>query len=101
MRKYKSTFKVKSDDVQGEGSFVIFKRLSWAEMRPLLDLKSDERAEKIVRACTLDWNWTDDNDQPLPNPQSHPEIFDALMSEELAWLMANVNGEATVDEAKN
>lgn len=84
MRKFKRTFRVESTAVQGEGSFVVFKNLTWGEMRAMPDgLTVAEAAAMRV----VEWNWTDEEGELLPLPSGAPEIIPELMSEEINFLV--------------
>lgn len=40
------------------------------------------------------WNWTDDSGRPYSQPGEDPAVFDRLRIEELAYLVAAINGQA-------
>ena len=48
----------------------------------------------------MDWNWTDNNGEPLPKPYKNPDVFQNLLNEELIWLITSSLGE-TPSERKN
>lgn len=95
-RKNKRTFRVESDAVQGEGSYVVFKRLTWEEVLALPDnLKAGEAAALAV----VEWNWVDDEGKPLPLPSEHPETLGQLMNDEITWLVTErENGRAGAEK---
>jgi len=55
----------------------------------------EEVAERVI-----DWNWTGIDGKKLPSPYQNTRIIEGLTSEEVAWLIQNVQGE-TQGERKN
>jgi hypothetical protein len=91
-RKYKVLNRVDSAEVQGEGSFVLLKRPSWSEMRKYMEGKIDAEdltvyGKQYLQMTVLDWNWVDDNGNPLPKPSDNPDVIDQLSIEESTFLM--------------
>lgn len=99
-RLYKRTYRVDSPDIQGEGSFVEFKRLTFEEMKPVLAAKEHQSWER-VKASVVTWNWVDDAGEPLPNPHEHPEVLETLISEEVLFLMRASTQGPDREEEKN
>ena len=104
-----------TDEVQGEGSYVVVTGIKVKEIRQLRErarevaatLKRGEDAEDfdefeaslaLVAKHITDWNWVDDDEQPLPVPNEHPEVMDELTNEEAIFLTELLIGK---DEAKN
>lgn len=87
------TRKVQTGAVQGKGSWVIFKALTWGETREMAkwaEGTNEEAAKEIEEFLTgklLDWNWVDDKGEPLPLPKSGKEWMDPLTKEEVEFLM--------------
>lgn len=46
------------------------------------------------------WSWTDDRDNPLPQPDGTPAVLQYLRAEEIGWLLAASGGEVAA-ERKN
>ena len=95
MRKFKREYTVASDEVQGPGSFVTFRNPTWGEAR------EGPAGVDGIAARVVAWNWTDENDQPLPLPCDHPEIMDALMAMETAFLIKHANEGMSEERVKN
>ena len=55
--------------------------------------------EALARRLTA-WNWTDDNDQPMPQPASQPKVIEQLKADEIMWLVNAAHGESAT-ERKN
>ena len=94
-RKNKVTIRVDSEKVQGEGSFVVIKRMTWGDLEPLTQDAGEKQDMRAIAAefmprLVVDWNWVDDNDSPLPKPADNPEIIKALPTEELTFLLEAV-----------
>lgn len=61
-----------------------------------LDDLCDVLAERVI-----DWDWTDNDYNPLPSPHKNPSVFrDLISSEELLWLVGAIQGE-TEGQRKN
>jgi len=52
---------------------------------------------RFVRA----WNWVGDDGEPLPVPGDDPSVIERLTTEEMAFVVACVNGERQSEEQKN
>lgn len=83
--------RIDSEAVQGKGSYVVVKALTWAERkrfneaRAAADFDSDAETERILSKYIVEWNWTDIDEEPLPAPDS-PGIWDSLTIEEIEFL---------------
>jgi len=80
----------KSDEVQGEGSYVVMRRLTFGER-----LKADQingvddfstLAAFVIPTAITAWNWVDDKGNPLLLPADGLEIR-ALTDEEVIYLV--------------
>ena len=78
-RQYHRLVTVDSSPVQGEGSFVRFKRLTWGELEPLLSAKNLD----IALAMIDGWNWVDDDGNPIPVESAQG----VLIQQEIDWLV--------------
>jgi hypothetical protein len=92
-RLFKSKFRVESDEVQGPGSWVEFQRPTWGVTASVTYIK------ELLEACISDWNWTDDNGDPIPLPTIEPGIVERIPQVEANWLMQN-SGIIQREEAK-
>ena len=90
------THLVKSTEVQGEGSFVEFRRMTWGEQKAILRKfsaldgtgHSDEQiaeTEKMIVTHFVAWNWVDDRGAPMPSPVEAG--LDALRDDEIVFLV--------------
>ncbi len=46
----------------------------------------------------LEWNWVDDNDDPLPKPHNDETVIDNLTNEEIAFVRDALNGATAQQE---
>jgi hypothetical protein len=105
---------IEGSQLQGADSFVRVKIVSVEEalsmqLPPLVipeDADDDERerleaeynlaselnAREKLCQYVLDWNWVDDNDQPLAKPFNNPEVFRKLTGQEIRYLVTAVSG---------
>jgi hypothetical protein len=123
MPQRQNNIKLKSDEVQGEGSYVIVKRPTVADVkqwqreareltkerkRKEKELKNNpeleeeleegdiviEMSSERLAKHVVSWNWVDDDGNPLPNPHGNVEIFDILTDDEFTFLGTCLLGSA-------
>ena len=88
-KKYRT---IESTAVQGEGSFVKVKSMTINEMMGYGNSK-DKDADpaklglQILDDMIVDWNWVDDDDNPLPIPAENPGTVASLPFQESTWLL--------------
>jgi hypothetical protein len=102
--KRKGTVRFNSDEVQGEGSYVLVSPLTVGEAkelynsaRPGKDAKDvDEQVLEIsfdtIAAHVVEWDWVDYDDKPLPLPKDNPAIVDRLNVNEIKFLAECLTG---------
>jgi hypothetical protein len=93
MPKRKRIQRVDTEAVQGEGSYVVIKRMLVGEIRSMakratgdMKLLAVEMSSEILATHVVEWNWVDDEDNPLPVPYQNEEVFDQLSDEEFQFL---------------
>ena len=93
-----------------EGEWVeIFLTQSLAEIMALVDMRNmvEEGAGAMRTFChelanrIVEWNWTDNGGDPLPQPHNAPEVVERLTNDELMWLMTAIQGKETTENRKN
>lgn len=115
MPKRQNTVKVDSAEVQGEGSYVVLRRMSWArqnEAQRLLaeaaggQLPSDasemklsgafiqtnaEYTRQLLSESVVEWNWVDDDEKPMPLPSAAGQTLD-LSTDEVQFILTHLRG---------
>ena len=92
-----STKKILSDDVQGEGSFVVLRALEYGLIEERMKLDADDTAaildfnREFVKAIVVEWNWVDDAGALLPMPSEDPSVIARLVMPEFEFI-ANASG---------
>lgn len=95
MPQQESRRKVDSAAVQGKGSFVVFKPITWGEADELEEEISKhandsawqkERTRQLYADHLLDWNWSDADANPFELPSKDPDVFKRLTLEEVAFI---------------
>lgn len=85
-------------EVQGEGSYVILSSLRVSERRRYAKDAEEEGFSALEWSIDLltkhvvEWNWVDEDDNPLPLPKDDPKVIDDLTDPEaelLATLLMN------------
>lgn len=86
---------------QGADAFIVVKRLTVEESNSFTEkfnqLQEDAvdaearqngelEARKSFGELVFDWNWVDNDGNPLPKPHNNPDVFGALYNEELEWI---------------
>lgn len=127
MAERQNRMRVASDAVQGPGSYVVLRKLGYAQRRratALLtaanggqlpkhaDLSDVEQPVQLMQANdaftrelladnVAEWNWVDDDGQLLPLPSVDIEVVDRLTEEEVAFVVRAIQSGMTADAAKN
>lgn len=102
---------------QGEDSWVRLKRPTVEQMNRVRgavksqngmseedkNSASTDMVLQIIRENLIEWNWVDDDGEPLPSPQEHPEVLDKVTDLELKCLadLFNAQQEAEAEQRKN
>jgi hypothetical protein len=88
----KSVRRIDTSEVHAEGSFVVVSGLKVKEIRALRKLSDSEDYDsfesglQILRDHIVEWNWVDDDGEPLANPKDNPDVLDELTSGEVEYL---------------
>jgi len=101
MPKRKNIFRVDSGEVQGEDSYVVLRRPSWGAQK-LFDqalqeqnvVEMTEKIERLLCECIKEWNWVDDDGNPLPTPHEDPSVLDRLVDTEITFLIQTLQRSA-------
>ena len=105
MPQRKSTKKVNSEAVQGEGAYVVLKKVTvgmWKETRAKIALPDADSMTidlETIRDHVVEWNWVDDDGEPWPVPSQDENVLDALTIDEKSFLVGALFGDE--EERKN
>lgn len=128
MAQRQGSVRVPSDDVQGEGSFVVVRKIGYAQKqlasRMLADAcggrlprRPDEAEERFTASTefltgnddftrqlltenVLAWNWVDDDGQALPLPRAGG-VIERLTDDEVTFLARAIQGQQPAEAEKN
>lgn len=96
---------IPTNEVQGEGSFIELRRYLWGEWQDL-DAKVDageinenQRGERLMALQIVKWNWTDEENKPLPLPKDDPDVFKRLTATEMMFLYRTIQEVEQEDQA--
>ena len=98
----KRIVRVECDEVQGEDSYMVIRKMTVADARTAMEAirdarkinKDDEiggalailnRSVERYQPNVLEWNWVDDDGNPLPQP-TDPDVFPLLTSQEMQFI---------------
>jgi hypothetical protein len=73
-----------------------------ADMREASNIPAEQDFEYtlgLFKRRVRDWNWVDEDGEPLPNPQEDPNVLDTLTDEEFNFLVGCIKG--SEEELKN
>ncbi len=105
MAQRQAIYTIKSDAVQGEGSYVKMRAILYGEAKRLRrDIEGmDDDAkmaanEALLISHVVAWDWVDDEGQPLPIPKDDPAVLDRLTAQELAFLGEAISGESAASK---
>lgn len=102
--------KVDSADVQGEGSWVIVRNIGFEIIKSqnITELQNSDQnmdlAYQAAKSILYEWNWVNDEGEPMPQPKDNRDIFDELTIEEQWFILKAANLDKLGDlaeEAKN
>lgn len=94
---------------QGEDAFVVIKRptveeayqfnkfltrlpVNGVSLTPDEVERNEQEARERFAEIVMDWNFVDDEDNPLPKPHHNPDAIALLLSEELQWIVGAILG---------
>lgn len=82
-----SSVKIDASSVQGEGAFILWRRITWGERKALQETAKEGKLQPLEVLVTYleDWNWVDGNGDPMPLPKTVEEL-DPLFDEEIEFL---------------
>lgn len=115
MPKRKRVRRFASDEVQGKSSWVTIASMVVADQRKALkELAKIEASEatgtdltianfeagvRMMKTHVREWNWVDDDGNPLSLPKDDPEVLEQLTDDEVAFLTKCIRGPE--EDAKN
>jgi len=110
MRSKGTKIRVDSSEVQGEGSFVVLRKPKWKGMRregmsAFQAAGGEDKAgeaglammDALLPGMIMDWNWTDEDGNPLPLPSKDPTVLDDLEIDEALWLVGQIGPLVKID----
>ena len=105
-RKHKKYRVVDSSEIQGEGSFVKFKNVSLTDIlkysqgadNKLDDQDAAQMGLQVLDDMIIEWDWVDDDDQPLPVPAENPGTIASLPFQESSWLLKESGIDKMLDQ---
>jgi len=113
MAKRRNTRKVETEDLQGEGSYVILKNIPYKTVREARqkmnsgkskDLTDEEQAkiedefvQEIFSLVVTEWDWVDDDDEPMKLPSNGLDIGE-LTIDEISFIMEQATGQGSVSK---
>jgi len=82
-----STVKVDSSSVQGEGSYILWRRMTWGERKEVQKQAQEGQLDSLglMIAHIAEWNWHDVDGNDLPLPTSEAD-FEQMYDEEITFL---------------
>ena len=91
--------RVDSASVQGEGSYVLLKKMTHGEVktfnRAMSEAAATEDEEPLriaIRTQVIGWNWSDAEGVAFPLPKDDPLLLDRLTEVELLFLTQSIMG---------
>jgi len=93
MSKRQSVKTHKTDEVQGEGSFVVTTAVKVREIREIRKHAADPEYDDfeggigLLARHIVKWNWVDDEGNSLSSPKEDPKVIDDLTNKESEFLV--------------
>lgn len=94
-----ATRRIDSAQVQGDGSFVVLRNLTVNEALGFIGAKNGNAIEiraGFLASKVVEWNWVDDNGNPLPQPTE--ETLRDLTIQEQRWLAEQLFARPEVEQ---
>lgn len=99
--------RVDSSAVQGEGSYVLLKKMTHGEVKAFnramgaaSQTQDEGPLEVAIRTQVIAWNWSDAEGVALPLPKDDPGLLERLTEAELLFLTESIMGISSA-KAKN
>jgi len=93
MAQRKQSVRADTADAQGEGSYVVIRRLKGVEAYEYSDASATLKDKPSAAAywqmvqclgrLVVGWNWVDDEGKPLPLPKDDPAVLEMLSVDEI------------------
>lgn len=96
--------KVDSAEVQGEGSWVLLRSPVIDDLTSLdMPAEGDRKAaiefgRELLKSLIVDWDWVNDEGEPLPNPVNDPDVVSRLPFQEITFLINAIGLEELTDQ---
>lgn len=91
-----TTYRVPSDEVQGEGSWVELSYITHGEAQLSFQGKGDD--DVLLKSHVIAWNWVDNKGDPLGPPE---EDLGKLISPERWFILGKLFNPDSKEEEKN
>jgi hypothetical protein len=92
MAQRQSTKRILSDQVQGEGSYVVLRAVPYGLITRRAKMDADDMGQMLefnaefLASVVVDWNWVDDAGEALPLPADDPTVLDRLVLPEFQFI---------------
>lgn len=122
-----NTVRVASDAVQGPGSYVVVRKLGYTQRQRATGLlteafggqlpksrdlgevqlplqlmqANDAFTRELLAGNVAEWNWVDDEGQPLPLPSADLGVVDRLTEDEVNFVVRAIQSGMTENAVKN
>lgn len=113
-----ATRKVQSGTVQGSGSYVVVRKITWEQQKELdekrLSMQQDASQmtreqretfyadmEELLSTQIVEWNWADENGKALPLPSEDASVWDDMTDDEMEFLMSCLASSNRREQRKN
>ena len=101
MPQRKSTHRYDATEVQGEGAYVVVRTTSYGQQKnfvrnseSMTDYEKQLAIEAMIVENVIEWNWVNDDGEPLPLPKNDPGIMEELTANEVVFLGEAIAGQA-------
>lgn len=91
--------KIDTPELQGEDSWIKVRDLNYGYVKKLqkamAEMSDEEKVaanDELIRKVVVDWNWVDDDDNPLPKPHEDETVVDQLTANEVLFISKQVQG---------
>ena len=127
MAQRQGIIRVDASDVQGDGAYVVVRKLGYAQRQTATRMMADAFGGKLPQNLqgaditltseflagndaytrdlltenVLEWDWVDDAGKKMPIPSADPDVIKKLTDDEVNFLARAIQGGQTAAETKN
>lgn len=100
MPKRQNRIRAATPDVQGDDSYIVVTLPTTQELKAIIRLEDSDNVQAfesgadLIRNHLKEWNWVDDDEEPLPLPKDDMDVIGRLTAQEFRTVLDVMTGSA-------